>query len=108
MGDSRWYQTGPLYQLYEDELGPEKAREKFTKDIKFLASTSQGMSLPNNVRVSSYYQYLDEQGLPAGYPAKGIRVRGQDPARTPKRDPGHQGQGRTGLHGESRKGDLRQ
>lgn len=71
MGDSRWYQTGPLYQLYEDELGPEKAREKFTKDIQFLASTSQGMSLPNNVRVSSYYQYLDEQGLPLAIPPKG-------------------------------------
>jgi len=71
MGDSRWYQTGPLYQLYVDELGPEKAREKFTNDIKFLASTSQGMSLPNNVRVSSYYQYLDEQGLPLAIPPKG-------------------------------------
>ena len=29
------------------------------------------MSLPNNVRVSSYYQYLDEQGLPLAVPPKG-------------------------------------
>lgn len=71
MGDNRWYHTGPLYQLYVKELGPEMGGEKFAQDMKMLAATSAGNTLPQNVKTSSYYQYRNAMGLGQQIPPKG-------------------------------------
>ena len=59
-----WYGTNPLYQKYVELLGPEKAREKYKRDIWITAGTSARNDVPNNIKTASYYQYTVEQGLP--------------------------------------------
>ena len=66
-----WYKTKPLLSLYKKELGDEKGIEKFIKDIKIFSATSAGADVESNVKMSSYYQYLAEQGLPIEKPEKG-------------------------------------
>ena len=60
----RWYGTSPLYSMYVEELGPEKGREKFIRDINIVASTSPRSKVPQNIKTASFYQYLAEQGIP--------------------------------------------
>ena len=63
MMPERWYATSPLYELYVEELGPEKGREKFIRDIDILAGTSPRSKIPQNIRTASLYQYMAEQGM---------------------------------------------
>ena len=59
-----WYGTNPLYKKYEELLGPEKARDKYIRDIWIVAGTSPQSKVPNNIKTESYYQYLAAQGIP--------------------------------------------
>ena len=66
-----WYKTKPLLTLYRAILGDKEGTEKFIKDIKIFSATSAGADVESNVKMSSYYQYLAEQGLPIEKPEKG-------------------------------------
>ena len=66
-----WYKTRPLLQKYVQILGEDKGTEKFVRDIKIFSGASAGASVPANVKMASYYQYLAEQGLPLDKPKKG-------------------------------------
>ena len=66
-----WYKTKPLLTLYRAVLGDKEGTDKFIKDIKIFSATSAGADVESNVKMSSYYQYLAEQGLPIEKPEKG-------------------------------------
>lgn len=66
-----WYKTKPLLTLYRAVLGDKEGTDKFVKDIKIFSATSAGADVESNVKMSSYYQYLAEQGLPIEKPEKG-------------------------------------
>ena len=63
MMPERWYATSPLFQIYVEELGPEKGEEKFIRDINIVAGTSPRSKIPSNIRTASLYQYMAEQGM---------------------------------------------
>jgi hypothetical protein len=63
MPDS-WYRTGPLYDEYVKEWGPELAPEKMQKQLEYIAATSTSAKVPDNLKIGSLYNYLDQQGLP--------------------------------------------
>jgi hypothetical protein len=66
-----WYANSPLMNVYEREWGPQ-AEEKFYQQMGQQAATSTGSAVPDNLRTGSYYNYLQEQGLPfPKKPAKG-------------------------------------
>ena len=63
MPDS-WYRTGPLYDEYVKEWGEALAPEKMRQQLEYIAATSTSAKVPDNLKIGSLYNYLEEQGLP--------------------------------------------
>jgi hypothetical protein len=95
-----WYRTGPLYDVFMEELGPDTAPTAYKRFMELVSATSPQSRVPDNVRIASYYNYLDRNGLelpetPApGYGAKAqilhrqnvvdMQNGGLDPLKNPK------------------------
>jgi hypothetical protein len=58
-----WYRTGPLYDVFKQQLG-DKADAAYERFMQMVAATSPRSRVPDNVRTASYYNYLDQNGLP--------------------------------------------
>jgi hypothetical protein len=97
-----WYRTGPLYERFVSEYGPEEAAKQYERLMQTTAATSTKNPVPSNIKAASYYNWLANQGMPipdkpaAGYGslAQGqhvVAVRelmergGLDPLKNPKR-----------------------
>ena len=59
-----WYRTGPLYEEYLKEWGPDLASQKMRENLNYIAATSTSAKVPDNLKIGSYYNYLHQQGLP--------------------------------------------
>jgi hypothetical protein len=58
-----WYRTGPLYDVFKQELG-DAAPQAYERFMQMVASTSPRARVPDNVRTASYYYHLDQTGQP--------------------------------------------
>jgi len=68
---ANWYANSPLFKKFQEVWG-DQAIPKFLQLMGYVSSTSSGMSVPNNVRTGSYYNWMAEQGMPfPEKPAKG-------------------------------------
>ena len=59
-----WYRTGPLYDAFVAEWGPQQAPGQMQKFLEYVAATSTSAKVPDNLKIASYYNYIDQQGLP--------------------------------------------
>ena len=94
-----WYRTGPLYDVFKQELG-DKAPQAYERFMQTIAATSPRSRVPDNVRTGSYYYHLDQTGQPIpDKPAPGygslaqklhrqnvisVQTGGMDPLQNPK------------------------
>jgi hypothetical protein len=94
-----WYRTGPLYDVFKQELG-DKAPQAYERFMQTIAAISPRSRVPDNVRTGSYYYHLDQTGQPIpDKPAPGygslaqklhrqnvinVQIGGMDPLQNPK------------------------
>jgi hypothetical protein len=67
-GGLRWYNTEPLREGFIGELGAERGVPAYNRNLAYTGAVSPRSKVPQNVRTASYYQMLDEHGLPLPKP----------------------------------------
>jgi hypothetical protein len=68
-GGPEWYYTVPLREGFVGEVG-ERGVPYYNKFLDYAGAVSPRSKVPQNVRTASYYQMLDELGLPFPQPVK--------------------------------------
>jgi len=59
-----WYNTMPLRERFQGQLGPEEGDQAWRKYFDYIAATSPQNPVPQNIRSGSYLYGLDRRGEP--------------------------------------------
>jgi hypothetical protein len=62
MGGPEWYNTEPLLQAFQGELGPEEGFLAYKRYLDYVAAASPMSKVGENVRNASYYFMQDRKG----------------------------------------------
>lgn len=63
IGAHNWYHNNPLYQAFQDELGPVNGHKEFMKYMDYQSAASPRSDVSTNIRNASYY-FVNEDKLP--------------------------------------------
>lgn len=63
-GGLAWYNTNPLRKYAISEFGNKKGLELYDRFLRYVGATSPNTNPMSNIKQASYYNYLDQQGVP--------------------------------------------
>jgi len=65
-GGLEWYNTNPLRKFAIEQFGDDLGLQLYERFIRWNAALSPQTAVPSNIRQASYWNTLDEAGLPIG------------------------------------------
>ena len=65
-GGLAWYNTNPLRKFAIEEFGEKVGLELYHRFLRYNAALSPNTKVPSNLKQASYWNTLDEAGLPIG------------------------------------------
>ena len=65
-GGAAWYNTNPLRKFAIDEFGEEKGLPLYDRFMRYVAALSPNTAPVPNIKQASYFNTLDEAGVPLG------------------------------------------
>ena len=65
-GGLEWYNTNPLRKFAIEQFGDDLGLKLYERFIRWNAALSPNTAVPSNIKQASYWNTLDEAGLPIG------------------------------------------